>query len=166
MGAHSGNFWLCHMCECDLFLNVYFAAFVHSQPLWPNLLNLCSERNECVRGWLPSIYSIYVLFSTMCSGCNISWNRKCKLKAEMTSSASNWTMTFERFAILTYCTYFSWKYSRMTFSLLSYLSGTVLKYHYNTMSSLFSHQQDSFFETLFQRSVHIAASLWLSSSTT
>lgn len=55
------------------------------------------------------------LFPSKCSGCNI-FDKTCKLNAENNSLASNWTITFRRFAILQYCIYFCG-------DIQSYLSG-------------------------------------------
>lgn len=154
MGAHTGNVWLCHMCKWDLFLNVYFAD--HLQPLRLSFDEFIWWNNWGRSRVIAPRSSMYLWCFISCRGCNIV-DRKCKLMTEMTSSASIWTITSSR---LSHCTYFLCKYSHMNCSF--FVTFVWNKSHYNTMSS-FSHQRDSLFETLFQRSVRIAAYLWLSS---
>lgn len=83
------------------------------------------------------------LFPTKCSGCNIL-DKTCKLNAKITSLASNWTIDLGGFAILQYCIYFCG-------NVQSYLSGTVLRCHYNPTPSHCSLFKEIHFLTLWQR---------------
>lgn len=63
----------------------------------------------------------------------------------MSSLASNWTIAFGGFAILQYCIYFCGHFCE------SYLSGTVLRYHYNPTPSHCPPFKEIHFLTLSQR---------------